>query len=321
MPCSRSRAGESRKDDRLFDPSEEEALSGLRIRTIKPEWLDDERLAMSSSDARTLSVALILLADDYGRGRAGRVWMLGRVFPGKAMEVLTAALEELEGWFVLLYELDGQQYFELRNWEKHQKVDRPGKPRVPPPSNSLASAREDSRKIAPRAGPGPGPGPGLGTGPGPDPERASPPESAPRNLLPIQPHLRAFSASFTAVHPDDQWVFDQWVEAFGKTGARFDSKRAACLAERRLEGMSRQDAADTLLAAKADDYVTGEKDGQRHDRLSFIFGDRERFEDFRDAGRRIRSGNAPRRPIQRVGARHEPKQQNGTDPWKGADER
>jgi hypothetical protein len=44
-------------------------MSG-RIRTIKPEWLEDELLAAASDEARVLSVALILMADDYGRGRA-----------------------------------------------------------------------------------------------------------------------------------------------------------------------------------------------------------------------------------------------------------
>ena len=40
-----------------------------RIRSIKPEWLEDERMVMASSDARVLSIALILMADDYGNGR------------------------------------------------------------------------------------------------------------------------------------------------------------------------------------------------------------------------------------------------------------
>jgi hypothetical protein len=41
-----------------------------RIRSIKPEWLDDEKIAGASDEARVLSVALILMSDDYGRGRA-----------------------------------------------------------------------------------------------------------------------------------------------------------------------------------------------------------------------------------------------------------
>lgn len=105
-----------------------------RIRSIKPEWLDDERLALASSDARTLSIALLLLADDYGNGRAAKVLLAGRVFPGKPIETLANALEELaKVRFVQVYEADGQQYFSIRNWSKHQRVDKPGKPQVPGP--------------------------------------------------------------------------------------------------------------------------------------------------------------------------------------------
>lgn len=108
-------------------------MSG-RIRSVKPEWLEDERLALASDAARTLSIALILLADDYGNGRANTVQLTGRVFPGKPPEHLANALEELLSIdYVRLYEVDGQRYFSIRNWSKHQRVDKPGKEKVPPP--------------------------------------------------------------------------------------------------------------------------------------------------------------------------------------------
>ncbi len=116
-------------------------MSG-RIRSIKPEWLEDERMALASPEARVRSIALMLLADDYGNGRASRVMLAGQVFPGKVPETLAKALDELARWFVQLYEVDGQSYFNIRNWEKHQKVDKPGKPRVPPPSATLAKVPE-----------------------------------------------------------------------------------------------------------------------------------------------------------------------------------
>jgi len=107
----------------------------MRIRTIKPEWLDDERLIEAGSDARVLSIALIVLADDYGRGRAGEFWLAGRVFPAHAKnrETLAKSLGSLAPWFVRVYEVKKQRYYQIQNWEKHQKVDRPGKPRVPAP--------------------------------------------------------------------------------------------------------------------------------------------------------------------------------------------
>lgn len=118
-----------------------------RIRSIKPEWLDDEELSIASSDARVLSVALITLADDYGNGRAGRVWLAGRVFPGKPIEVLDAAFAELEQIrYTRLYDVAGQRYFSIRTWDTHQRVDKPGLPKVPGPEN--ASPRQDSDNSA-----------------------------------------------------------------------------------------------------------------------------------------------------------------------------
>lgn len=116
-------------------------MSG-RIRTVKPEWLEDELLALASSDARVLSIALVLLADDHGRGRANRVMLAGNVFPGKPLEILGEALEELRALrYVHLYEIDGQAYFAIRNWFKHQKVDHPSKGKVPaPPEDSSVNS-------------------------------------------------------------------------------------------------------------------------------------------------------------------------------------
>jgi hypothetical protein len=111
-----------------------------RIRSLKPEWLEDELLIESSSDARVLSAALILLADDYGNGRGGLTYLHSRAFPGQDRGVTEAAVTRLqEIRFMSLYEVDGQRYFTIRNWKKHQKVDKPGKPLVPPPTGVRAS--------------------------------------------------------------------------------------------------------------------------------------------------------------------------------------
>lgn len=120
-----------------------------RIRSIKPEWLDDERLATASSDARVLSIALILLADDFGNGRASSLILGSRVFPGAQPERLRDALEELERLsFARTYEADGQRYFNIRNWDKHQRIDNRGKAKVPPPLTTFAEFRGDSRNFA-----------------------------------------------------------------------------------------------------------------------------------------------------------------------------
>jgi hypothetical protein len=111
-----------------------------RIRSIKPEWLEDEGLLRAGSDARVLSVALLLLADDYGRGRYIPESMAGQVFafsrePLDNFREAFASLSRMG--FARTYEVRQQQYFEIVNWEKHQRVDKPGKPRVPAPLHAL----------------------------------------------------------------------------------------------------------------------------------------------------------------------------------------
>jgi len=118
----------------------------MRIRTLKPEWLDDERLIMASPAARVLSVALILLADDYGRGRGNPDILVPRIFPGHPRESREAYAELARLGFFRAYEVRGQTYFEIANWSKHQRVDRPGKPRVPAPSEADAKDRESHAK-------------------------------------------------------------------------------------------------------------------------------------------------------------------------------
>lgn len=105
-----------------------------RIRTIKPEWLEDDRLVEAGSDARVLSIALILMADDHGRGRLNHA-MAGTVFP-LTPAIFRESLAKLSGWYVREYEVRGQRYYEIVNWKKHQRVDRPGNPKVPPPESA-----------------------------------------------------------------------------------------------------------------------------------------------------------------------------------------
>lgn len=127
-----------------------------RIRSIKPEILEDERSAGLDSDAWRLWVSMWLVADDYGRLRGAIPWLEGQVFwLWKPRESLAKLLESLEkARLIVRYEVDGQNYIEIRNWAKHQKVDHPGKPRIPSPplqsntSNQLVNneSSRDSRE-------------------------------------------------------------------------------------------------------------------------------------------------------------------------------
>lgn len=119
-----------------------------RIRTIKPEWLTDESLASCSIEARLLSVGLILLADDAGRGVATVEHLACEVFRYELFRrgldelstIVRRALDELSTiGFCTIYEVSSKHYYELPAWSRHQRIDRPSPSRIPPHPGGTAA--------------------------------------------------------------------------------------------------------------------------------------------------------------------------------------
>lgn len=108
-----------------------------RIRTLKPDMHLDELIGSCTRDARLLFVLLITQADDYGRQRAAPA-VLSALFPYDE----DATPQQVAGWLdelaatgrVRLYTVEGQQYAEIVNWAKHQRIDNAGKSAIPPPA-------------------------------------------------------------------------------------------------------------------------------------------------------------------------------------------
>lgn len=132
-----------------------------RIRTLKPEWLENESLGGCSDAARVLSAGLVLLADDFGNGRGAPGFLVGQVWPYhrdavEARETLERASRELLAiGYVRFYRSGGQTYFHLPGWTRHQKVDKPSRTRAMPtpqeddfiqPELGLAPSSRDSRE-------------------------------------------------------------------------------------------------------------------------------------------------------------------------------
>ena len=116
-----------------------------RIRSIKPEILDDERTAALSHGAWRLFVSLWLLADDYGNFRAVPRQIGGAVFWGRDDSDAGAWLAELiTSGLIQTYTVKGQSYAHISGWH-HQKVDKPGKPLCPGPHLADETVATDSR--------------------------------------------------------------------------------------------------------------------------------------------------------------------------------
>lgn len=111
-----------------------------RIRTIKPEFWDDELIASLSRDARLLFIATWNLADDEGRLRWSAAYMKAKVFPYD--EDLTVAdvgnmMAELEkSGRVQAYEVTEtitQTFAVVVNFARHQRINRAQDSSLPPP--------------------------------------------------------------------------------------------------------------------------------------------------------------------------------------------
>lgn len=114
-----------------------------RIRTIKPEYWTDERMASVSLEARLLFLGLLNLADDEGRLRGHPALIRGALF---SYDDLTVA--QVDWWLgelekvgrIQRYRVDGEAYIWVRHFARHQKIDRPTPSRIPEPPESTESS-------------------------------------------------------------------------------------------------------------------------------------------------------------------------------------
>lgn len=140
-----------------------------RIRTIKPEILDDDKTASLSHVAWRLFVSALSLSDDHGNLRAGVTYLSGQVFHScqdtdpDTVRAAVAELAEVGLWTV--YNVRGQTYAHIRGWSKHQRIDNAGKPKVPGPNEADGTdpisaeaknkVRGESRRVAASRGESP----------------------------------------------------------------------------------------------------------------------------------------------------------------------
>lgn len=116
-----------------------------RIRTLKPEFWQDEKLAQLDATTRLVFLGLISQADDAGRLVDNVKLLDGLLFPFTddtcrgALEVL-AQIGRVER-----YETEsGQRLIQLTGWEKHQKVDKPSRYVLPAPTGVRGSSAPPS---------------------------------------------------------------------------------------------------------------------------------------------------------------------------------
>jgi hypothetical protein len=155
-----------------------------RIRTIKPDFFISDTVSALPLRARLTWIGLWTHCDDYGRCRDNVKLIKAAVWPldDVSLRDVASDLDDLEKANVVFrYLVEGKGYIQITNWAEHQKVDRPSKSAIPPPSNgtreTLASPRDGASN--PRAGKGEEGNGGEGT----RDARANPPPSRCRQHL------------------------------------------------------------------------------------------------------------------------------------------
>jgi hypothetical protein len=120
----------------------------MRIRSIHPEFWRSEDVAAMDWSTRLVFIGLWSYADDNGVGRDSERLIVADVFPleedtRETLATVSRALATLSsGGQITRYTVAGKPFLHLTNWEKWQRIDKPGKPRYPPPTSDDAIPRE-----------------------------------------------------------------------------------------------------------------------------------------------------------------------------------
>lgn len=126
----------------------------MRIRTIKPEFWTDKRVASWDVFTRLLFIGLWSAADDHGRGSAEPERLSAELFPydlsRDSRDTLARVSEGLrilsESGRIALYEVGEEAFYEVTHWTAHQRVDHPGKSRIPNVSEGKPIVSRHSRE-------------------------------------------------------------------------------------------------------------------------------------------------------------------------------
>lgn len=124
-----------------------------RIRTIKPEFWADEKLAPLAPIDRLVFLGLVSMADDQGRLVDNVKAIDGLLFP----ETDDSARESLENLQRLSRVMryvgaNGQRVIQVTNWAAHQRVNHPARALLPePPENGVTPQGVTASARKPRA--------------------------------------------------------------------------------------------------------------------------------------------------------------------------
>jgi len=105
-----------------------------RIRTIKPEYWQDEKIGKLSMPARLLFIGMWNFSDDAGVVRGNPVFLRSQIFPYDDItkEQMESWLSEIENQqLIITFVANDESFYEIKNFLKHQLINRPSKNKNP----------------------------------------------------------------------------------------------------------------------------------------------------------------------------------------------
>lgn len=122
-----------------------------RIRSLRPEFWSDRKMADLSPLARLLYMALWNYCDDAGRGRYLPKQIAGFAFPFEEVDIPSLLSELIRNGRINVYEVAGELFFCIPTWPKHQKPQNASQTRIPEPphppsSNGVGRGSRDSHE-------------------------------------------------------------------------------------------------------------------------------------------------------------------------------
>jgi len=104
---------------------------------IKPELWTDEKLGECSVSARLLLIASLNFADDYGNLDRSARQLKAQAMPYDHIDCEPLIGELLTAGLIIEYKVTDRLYLHIKNFEKHQRIERKSAPRFPQYEDSL----------------------------------------------------------------------------------------------------------------------------------------------------------------------------------------
>ena len=120
-----------------------------RIRYLKPDFFKDEDIKELSFEARLFYQGLWIQADREGRGEDRPERLKIEIMPydeidaEEIMRLLAHHKKNGKRPFIVRYEIDGEKYYQIINWQKHQRPHKTERESdIPPPPKELLTVKQ-----------------------------------------------------------------------------------------------------------------------------------------------------------------------------------